>query len=105
MPSLWLARNRELEKPRTARRTLGWIPTFSSSRVLEFSSFRVLSPPYPQRIRHAVDVIEPRRDQGDLEDRLVVETVSAQRVQILGTQHRRIERQLLGVLQHRAIGV
>src|SRR5215472_18834808 len=40
---------------------------------LEDVHWRLLSP-YSQRIGHAVDVVEPRRDQRDLQDRRIVKS-------------------------------
>ena len=37
-------------------------------------------PPNAQRIRDAVDVVEPRRDQGNLQDGFIVESRGPQRL-------------------------
>jgi hypothetical protein len=56
-----------------------------------------------QRIRDAVDVVEPGRDQRDLKNAAIVEADGAQPIVIRGLDPRGIARDLLDVLEHHAI--
>jgi hypothetical protein len=62
-----------------------------------------LPAPDAQAVGDAVDVIEPGRDQCNLQDRQVVKTDSPQFVMVLRRQASRVPRQLNHVVQHRAI--
>ena len=57
-----------------------------------------------QPIRDAIDVIEPRRNQVDLQDCAIVETDLAQPVDVLTAHARRLPRQISHVVQHGPIG-
>jgi len=59
-----------------------------------------LVPAHAQRIRHAIDVVKPRRNQSDLKDGLVVESVRSQSLVILLRDARRVTRQLRDVIEH-----
>src|SRR5262249_45685965 len=59
-----------------------------------------LRSPDPQRGGDAVDVVEPRGDQGDLEDGAVVEAGGAQPVVVLGRDPGRVPGDLDHVVDH-----
>ena len=57
-----------------------------------------------QGVCDAVDVVEPRGDQGDLQDGLVVEAGGAELVVIAGANARGVLGQLNDVIAHDALG-
>src|SRR5215203_4002347 len=56
-----------------------------------------------ERVGDAVDVVEPRRDQRDLQDATVVEAGLPQAIVMLGRDPRRVACDLLDVLEHDAV--
>jgi hypothetical protein len=59
--------------------------------------------PHPQRIGDTIDVIEPRRNQRDLQNGLIVKADRAQTFVIAGMNLRCVFRDLHDVIQHRAL--
>ena len=59
-------------------------------------------PPDAQRIRDAVDVVEPRRDQGNLQDGFIVESCGPQLCVVLLRNLCGIPGELYHVTQHHA---
>ena len=55
-----------------------------------------------ERIGDSIDVVEPRRDQRDLQNPAVVESDAAQRLMIRRRTLRRIFRQFYDVIEHHA---
>jgi hypothetical protein len=62
-----------------------------------------LIPAHAQRIRHAIDVVKPGRNQSDLQDGFVVKSVRSQSLVILLRDARRIARQLRDVIKHHLV--
>jgi hypothetical protein len=58
---------------------------------------------YTERISDAIDVVEPGREQRDLQDASVVETDGAKPIVELRRDSRRVFRDLLDVLEHDAV--
>src|SRR3989442_2681351 len=56
---------------------------------------------YSQRVRHAVDVVEPGSNQSYLQDRLIVKSHSAQFVVIIFPDLGRVSSNFYGVVEHR----
>jgi len=56
---------------------------------------------YSQRVRHAVDVVEPSSNQSDLQDRLIVKSHSAQFVVIIFPDLGGVFSNFHGVVKHR----
>ena len=71
--------------------------TLATSNVLALVS------PNAERICDAIDVVEPRSDECDLQDSLVVETDGAQALVIFACDARGVFRQLHDVVEHCAI--
>ena len=82
------------------------IPLLRSLRVfllrgaINISSLRDLIPAHTQSIRHAIDVVEPGCDQGDLQNSLIIKTSRSQPLMILLRDARRIARKLCDVIKH-----
>ena len=73
-------------------------------QILGFQTLvRHLIPAHAQRIRNAIDVVEPGRDQSDLQNGLVIETSGPQALMILLRDARRIASQLRYVVEHDSI--
>src|SRR5919108_2482991 len=62
-------------------------------------------PPNSKRVGHAVDVVEPRRDERDLQDGTVIEADGAETLVVLRRYARRVLRQLHDVIEHHALGL
>lgn len=60
-------------------------------------------PAHAERVRDAIDVIEPRSDQRDLENGFVIKALGAQTFMILRRDARGVFGQLHDVIEHRAI--
>jgi hypothetical protein len=58
---------------------------------------------HAERIGDPVDIVEPRRDQRDLQDSLIVEADGSQTFVMRGRNLCRILRQLHDVIEHHAI--
>jgi hypothetical protein len=66
---------------------------------------RAVTAAHAQTIRNSVDVVEPARDQIDLQDSPIVKTHPAQSFDILRRYFPGVPRQLRGVIEHGPIGV
>src|SRR5919108_5844482 len=80
----------------------------ATPRTQRVASERFTHPPFlvaadAQRIGNAIDVVEPGRNQRDLQDAFVVETRGAQLFVIFGTAFRGVLGQLHDVIQHDTI--
>jgi hypothetical protein len=60
---------------------------------------------YSERIRHTVDVVEPRRDQRDLENRAIVEAGSTHPLVVFRRDARGILGELHDVVEHHPLGI
>lgn len=60
-------------------------------------------PPHSQRIRHAIDVVEERGNQRDLENGGVVKTHVTQRVHVVAPNGGRVFGEFFDVGEHRLI--
>jgi hypothetical protein len=58
---------------------------------------------HAQGVGYAIDVVKPRRDQGDLQDCLVVESGGAQAVVVVFPDSRGVLREFDHVVQHHAL--
>ena len=67
-------------------------------------NFRVLTASDTERVGDAVDVIEPRRDQSDLQNRLIVKAVGAKFFVPARMNFRRVFGELHDVIAHHALG-
>ena len=56
---------------------------------------------HSQRVRHSVDIVEPCRDQCDLQNAAIVKSGGAKTLMIRAADLRRVLRQLHRVIQHR----
>ena len=65
--------------------------------------FSFLFPADTQRIRHAIDVVKPRRDQSDLKDSCVIKPVRSQALVILRRDARGIPCELRNVIKHHPV--
>jgi hypothetical protein len=65
---------------------------------------RYHSATHAQAVGHAVDVVEPRRNQIDLQDGGIVEAMLPKSVEVLGRDLLGVARELSGVIEHRAVG-
>ena len=59
-----------------------------------------LLPTYPQGVGDAIDVVEPRSDQRDLQDAAIVEAHGSQTVDVVLPNLGRVFRELHDVIQH-----
>lgn len=64
-----------------------------------------MSPPDAQPVRHAIDIVEPTRNEVYLQDRSIIKADRSQSFNILRRYPRRMARQLGGVIEHGPIGV
>ena len=71
-------------------------PSHRSARICAWTN----PLPTPKRVRNAIDVVEPRRDERDLQNSLVIETDCAQPLVIGGRDARRVARDLHDVIEH-----
>ena len=69
------------------------------------SEVKELFPAHPERVRNAVDVVEPRGDQRDLENRLIVEASATQPLVICRRDPRSILIELNDVVEHDTLGI
>jgi hypothetical protein len=64
-----------------------------------------LSLPHSQSIRHTVDIVEPTRNQVDLQDRLIAETDGAQSIHFLRRHSPCLQRQFGSIIEHGPVSV
>src|SRR5207249_3823021 len=62
-------------------------------------------PPNSKRVGHAVDGVEPGSDQGDLQDRRVIEAHRSQGLHIISPYGYRVLGELLDIGQHRPVAL
>ncbi len=63
-----------------------------------------LTSPHAQAVGHSIDVVEPARDQIDLQDRLIGEAETAQPLEVIGLDLVGGFREFHGIVQHGPIG-
>jgi len=62
-----------------------------------------LFPPHPQRVRHAIDVVEPGSDQRDLQNSLIIKSRGSQPFDIIFPNLGRVLGELDHIIEHHAI--